>query len=211
VEGRRDDHGAEQPEEQHRVVERAAQAAGDAVREEEPGVEGEQRRQQHGEHRGREQPAEPASDPLHRALRHQRAAVPEGQQRVELAQRRARAVGRRHEPQRAQLALDEELDVVRADRAAEAPADVLRHGRLVTTAVGRLGHEVQQPAELDDLAVGAPREVRRLLEARALELAEELHSLGESRGRGLSRRRLGGRVGRGHADGPFRRPGRARP
>ena len=82
-------------------------------------------------------------------------------------------------PERAQLLLDQELDVAGADLAAEP----LGHGGgdlgVVAPAVGLAGHEVEQVGELDHLAVGAAGDVGSLLEAGALVLADQLDALGQ--------------------------------
>jgi hypothetical protein len=62
--------------------------------------------------------------------------------------------------------------------------------------VDRLRDEVEQHRHLDHLAVAAARDVRRVLEARALVLADQLDALGElRRALGIGRRgREGGRL-----------------
>ena len=116
-----------------------------------------------------------------------RPAVPERQQRRALLELRRAAVRGREHAQRPQLLVDQELDVV----AGDAPAVLLGHDvgdRLdVALPVGRLGHQVQELRELHDLAVGAAREVRGDLEARALELADQLDPVGALHGDGFRR------------------------
>ena len=75
--------------------------------------------------------------------------------------------------------------------------------------VDLLGDEVQELGEPQDLPVHAARQVRRLLEARALVLADELDALGEPRHgrvRGLPLLRLGLCSGGVVTSGPLGEP-----
>ena len=103
----------------------------------------------------------------------------ERQQRRALLELRRAAVGVREHPERAQLLLDEEGDVVAAHPPAEALRDDIRDRLDVALAVTRLGDQVEQLRELDDLAVGAARQQRRLPEARVLELPDQLDAVRE--------------------------------
>ena len=103
------------------------------------------------------------------------------EQRRALVELGRAAVGGREHAERAQLLLDEELDVLPAHAASVALADNVGD---------RLGSRWPSQAsatrkssggELDDLAVGAAGEQRGLLEARALELADQLDALCEPR------------------------------
>jgi Bacterial extracellular solute-binding protein len=80
-----------------------------------------------------------------------------------------------------------ELDAVAAGRAS---CDLL----VVAAAVDLLGEDVEQPLHLDDLPVRAAREIGRVLEPRALVLADQLHALGQAGRLGIRRN---GRARRG--------------
>ncbi len=172
--------------------------------EQQPDVERAERAEHEEEDDRREQPREDPCEPLHRRRRHDRGAVLQRQERIGLAQARARAVGGGEHAERPQLLLDEEADVVGADAAPEALGHDVGDLRLVALAVGGLGDEVQQLGELDDLPVRAAGEVRRVLEPRVLELAEQLDALGEAR-RERAWRALPARAGMASLGGHERR------
>jgi hypothetical protein len=88
--------------------------------------------------------------------------------------------------ERRQLLLEEEADVVGGDGATEQSGHPSRHLSGVSLAVDALGDEVQDPADLDDPAVGVAQQVGRLLEARAAVGTEELGPEGEPGPRTLS-------------------------
>ena len=127
---------------------------------EEPDVEGRDREQQRQLDDGRVQPAQHAAARLTRRFGDQRLAVAQGEQRRTLVELRRAAVGQREHPQRTQLLLDEELDVLAAHPLAVRLGDGVRDRLGVALPVARLGDEVEQPGELDDLAVGAASEMR---------------------------------------------------
>src|SRR5439155_16525785 len=74
----------------------------------------------------------------------------------------------------------EPLGGLRRDLVVRAPA------------VDGLGHDVEQLRQLDHLAVGAPCDVRRLLETGTLVLADQLDAVGEARRRRVVDRSLVG-------------------
>jgi hypothetical protein len=109
---------------------------------------------------------------------------------------RARAVGGGEDPERAQLLVGEHLDHVAGHAAADRVTERVGDRVEVAVAVDPLGQLVEQLRELDHLTVRAPDDVRRLLEARVLVLADELDAVGKARRR-LRRGRRGGRRGGG--------------
>jgi hypothetical protein len=195
VERGRQGDAAEQRQQQRRVVDDRAQRLADAVREEQPAVERDEA-EHDGDHHGRqEQRAEDRRQRVREPRGDDGGAELQRQQRVDLAQLRARAVGRGHNAERAQLLVDQQLDGGAVDAAAEGLADAAADLLGVTPAVRLLGHHVEQVRQLDHLAVGAADDPGRGLEAGVLVLADELHAVGEPR------RRCGGRLGAGRGRG----------
>jgi hypothetical protein len=69
-------------------------------------------------------------------------------------------------------------DVVRAHPALDRLADGSGNLLIRALPVGKLGNRVEERRKLYDLAVPAAGEVRGLLEARALVLADQLNAVG---------------------------------
>ena len=122
VKGRRQDDGAEEDEQQPRLVHGRADALADAVDAEQPDVERDEGSDERDDHRRPEERLEELRDDVRVALGDERGAELQRQQLVGLGDLRARAVGFGEHAERAQLALDEELDVAGADLAAELRA-----------------------------------------------------------------------------------------
>ena len=76
------------------------------------------------------------------------------EQRVGLPDLGLRAVGEREQPHRAQLAVDQALDVGLGDRAAEALADPGGDLGVAAAPVDGLEDQVEQAGQLDGLPVG---------------------------------------------------------
>ena len=131
---------------------------------------------------GKKKGVEDRGDRLRRSLRDQGGAELERQHRVGLLELGARPVGLGDDAERPELLLDQDLNVVRTDRAAELLGHALGDRRVVATAVDLLGDEVEETRHLNGLAVGAAGDVGRLLEAGLLVLADQLDSRGEARG-----------------------------
>jgi hypothetical protein len=157
------------------------------VEDEEPDIERRDRQQHRHEHERRVQPSQEPRGAVGRLLRQHRPPVPEREQRHALLQPRRAAVGVREHAQRPQLLVDQELDVVAGDAAAVLLAHEVGDRVDVAPSVARLGHEVEQLRELDDLPVRAACEVRGDLEARALELADQLDPVSALHGDGFRR------------------------
>src|SRR5512143_3481672 len=95
--------------------------------------------------------------------------------------RRARLGG--GHAQRAQLVGHQVVHVAGADGTAERLAHPGRHRGRRAAPVELAGHQVEQPGELHDLAVGPAGQEARLREAGSLVLAQQLDT-GQERGRG---------------------------
>src|SRR5207302_11371357 len=118
--------------------------------------------------RRQEEWLEDRRDRVDDALRNERRAKLEREERIDLPKLGARAVGLGDHDERAELLLDEEADVVAREPALEAPAHAGADLVEAPPPVGLFGHHVEELRELDDLAVLATGDVGRLLEARAL-------------------------------------------
>ena len=200
--------GAEKDEEQERAVDDGPEALGHPVRTEEPHVEHDQPRDRRHHHERDEQRQEGSRDPVDHASRDHGRAELQREQRI-----RRRDLGRGpvvlgQDSQGLQLLLDQVLHAVGIDPPAEHGGHLVRDLVQVAIAVQALRHEVQERRELDHLPVGAPHEVRGLLEPRSLVLAEQLDALAQPEGnpRKIDRLRCGDPL-RGHGH-PATSPGR---
>jgi hypothetical protein len=95
----------------------------------------------------------------------------------------ARRIGVREDAERTQSLLDEEGDVLRREENAQPRLDRIGERGVVSAAVRRLRDRVEQLRELDDLAVMAPEQIGRILEAGILVAADELDTCGAPRTR----------------------------
>ena len=88
------------------------------------------------------------------------------------------ATGRREHPERPELLLHQDPNVIGADGAPELlahpPSDLIE----VLLSIGFGGDQVEQSGELDDLAIGSAGEVNLFLKSRALVLADKLGAFG---------------------------------
>jgi hypothetical protein len=133
--GRHDDRD-EDREQPRRLIEDRPQAAGDAVDAQQPGVEGQDRGEQHPLERADVQPLEGDGEDVDRARAQERPAVAQREQAHPLRELRSRAVGVREHAERAQLLLGELAHVRDADTAPEVLGDDRGDLLGVTAAVG---------------------------------------------------------------------------
>ena len=94
----------------------------------------------------------------------------------------------REHAERTQLLLREHLHLLAVEPAAELLGDALRNLVIAAPSVRVLRDEIEQLRHLHHLAVGATRDVRRILETRALVLADQLDPVGQPRRFAVTRR-----------------------
>jgi hypothetical protein len=170
------------------------QAARDAVRGEQPGVERQQRSERDRDDRGAKEMAQHAADRVDGGRRDHRGAHPQAEDGVAALEVGRRAVGAGDDAERMELLLQQVGDLVRADAQIERGADLRRHVGEADLRAGVLGDDVEQARQLHHLAVRAPHEMRRLLQRRAVDGAEQLAARQEAermRGRFGPERRAG--------------------
>jgi hypothetical protein len=144
----------------------------DTVVGEEPYAQGDEACEHCNDDGREEERLEDRGDGVDGALWDKRGLELERQHRIRLLDLGVGAVGAGDHPERAQALVDQLPDVVGADAALDRLAH--RGGDLLVRPlpVGGLGDQVEKWRELDDLPVGATRDVGRFLEARALVLAD---------------------------------------
>ncbi len=175
-------HGQDQ-QHQARVGERLVGGRGQALDHEHPPAGGEEGRG-HQDHDQRvEERREGGRDPAGALRVGDGVAELHPEQRVGLADLGLGAVGQLQQAQGQQLGVDQRPDVVGADQPAEPGAGVAGDFLGTPGAVDRLEDQIQQPGELQRLAVGAADQGRCLAVAGALGLAEELDAVGPDRNR----------------------------